>query len=158
MLKDIQLESDNESHALLVLLDGTTRDILRAREIELNQYGLTHVQARVLFLLQNTESGATITDITKMLSRKPHSTSQLLRRMNQNGFVKKVKTPRKRTVKVFITPKGQQSYSRSHMRSLEMIFSVLSDEQRQQLNLSLNEIRNKARVLLGLDYKPPFLE
>jgi hypothetical protein len=38
-----------------------------------------------------------------------------------------------------------------------MIFSVLSEEEKELCNSILKKLLQKAKNLLGIDYKPPFL-
>ncbi len=141
----------------LVLYDATVRDILRVREIELHQYGLTHVQARVFYLLLKMKEPVKISDISVMLSRKPHSTSELISRMEKNGLVKKTRVPPGRTTIVSITEKGRDIWGNLPRKSLEMVFSALNDEERQQIDEYMGRLRGQARDLLGMDHVPPFL-
>lgn len=158
-MSDELMENPSDQNLdLMILLDHTTRNVLRAREIELNQYGLTPVQARVLYILTNIEGGMMLSEITKTLSREPHSVSELIKRMEKNGLVKKVKVPPGRTIKVYITAKGRQVYGRSNRRAIGMVFSKLTEREKRQLGDILNKLRHESRELLGLDHKPPFLE
>ncbi len=141
----------------LILYDATVRDILRVREIELHRYGLTHVQARVFYLLLKNQEPVKISNISVMLSRKPHSTSELISRMEKNGLVKKTKVPPGRTTIVSITEKGREIYGNLSRKSLEMVFSVLNEEERKQVDDHMGRLRAKARDLLGMDHVPPFL-
>jgi len=140
-----------------VLLDQTRDVISKARELELDQYKITRVQATVLFMLMNNNEGVTLTEISKWTLREPHSVSSLINRMEKTGLVKKIKGPEAQKTNVVLTNKGRDLYSRTTQQSISMIFSSLSSEEKIQLTSHLKKLRIKARNLLGIDYKPPFL-
>jgi DNA-binding MarR family transcriptional regulator len=145
----------NTDFELWVLLDQTRFAISRARELELSLFGLTLTQATVLHTLQNRGGAATIIDIAKFTMKQHHSISTLINRMARQGLVKKVKGSDK--IQVVITPKGQEIYGKVTQSSIEMIFSALSLQDKQKFGSYLKQVRSKARNLLGMDYKPPFL-
>ena len=142
---------------LWVLLDQTRDAISRAREMELSQYKITKVQASVLFMLLTQNGKVALSDISKWILREPHSISSLISRMERNGLVKKSKEPGDDRIQVILTEKGQQIYSQITWRSIEMVFSSLSEEEKLSLQFNLKKLRTQARSLMGLDYKPPFL-
>ncbi len=142
---------------LLVLLDATARDALKVRGVELQQYDLSYVQVRLLYLLLKINKAVNVTDVSNMLSRKPHSISELLTGMAASGLIRKTKLPPGRTMKISITRKGRRLYSGVERKSLELLFSVLDEEERKHFDSCLMRIRTRAREMLGLDYIPPFL-
>jgi DNA-binding MarR family transcriptional regulator len=146
----------NTDFELWVLLDQTRFAIFRAREMELAHFGLTLTQAVVLHTLQNRGGTATIIEIAKFTMKQHHSISTLINRMVRQGLVKKSKGPDNK-IQVAITPKGQETYAKATQSSIEMIFSALSREEKQKFGVYLKQVRSKARNLLGMDYKPPFL-
>ena len=138
-----------------------TRDVLlRAREKELRQYGISAEQAWVLFILQAISYRPTPTDIALWMLRKPNTICSLLSRMERKGLVRKTKNSvRKNWVRVELTEKGQQAYYQAtKMKSIHKAMSCLSEEKRKQLNLCLSTLREKQLKKLGLECKPPFLE
>ena len=143
---------------LWVLLDQSRDLVAKARDLELNHFDLTMAQAASLFiLLSNNEGrGLTINEISNWNGREPNSVLNLINRMEKNGLVKKTRDPGEAKAIISITEKGRELYSSATRLSIEMIFSVLSEEEKQQLNSCLKKVRSKARELLGLDYKPPF--
>ncbi len=90
----------------LVLLDATARDALKVRGLELQQYDLSYVQVRLLYLLLKTNKAVNVTDVSNMLSRKPHSISELLTGMAASWLIRKTKLPPGRTMKISITRKA----------------------------------------------------
>ena len=153
----------NQSHLdadldVWVLLDQTRYMLFRARELELRQSGMTTVQAAVFRILQDSPKGVPLQDIPKLIMREPHSVSSLISRMANKGLVEKVRECKGKNIRIVITEKGRQLYRKSLNRtSLRMILSALSPEEQKNLALPLEKLRSRARQLLGMDYKPPFL-
>jgi DNA-binding MarR family transcriptional regulator len=138
--------SADEDFKLLVALHHTTNAIVRAREKELYQYGLTYMQAAVLFTIQTVGDRATPAEIARWLFREAHSVSGLINRMEKAGLVTKVKDlDRKNWVRVAMTEKGEQAYSDAIKReSLHKIMSTLSNEDRKALRRHLKLLRDRA--------------
>lgn len=149
----------DDNFGLWVLFDQTEEVISKARDLELDQFKLTQMQAKVLFMLTNQgdNGGMTLSEISKWLLREPHSVLSLVNRMEKIGLVKRLKKSGDDKVRVFLTDKARALYSQTTRRSISMIFSALSQKDRQQLQSCLKQLRDKARSLLGMDYKPPFL-
>lgn len=148
----------DEEFRLWVLLRQVAHTTLVARDRELNQYGITTIQAAVLHTIQLIGNRATPAEIARRILRERHSVSGLLIRMEKDGLVRKVKDlDRKNLIRVAITEKGQQVYDRSTKRkSIHKIMSSLSEEERQQLRSCLEKLGNKALRELLVNRKPPF--
>ena len=142
---------------LWVLLDQTRDVISKARELELAHYKLSRVQAATLFMLLVVNKELTISEISNWNIREPNSVLSLINRMEKLELVQKIRDPDDDKIKIVATEKGRESYLNASRMSIEMIFSILSDEEKQQLGSSLKKLRSKARDLLGVDFKPPFL-
>lgn len=143
---------------LWVLLRQVAHTTLVARDRELNQYGITTIQAAVLHTIQLIGNKATPAEIARRILRERHSVSGLLIRMEKDGLVRKVKDlDRKNLIRVAITEKGQQAYDQSTKRkSIHKIMSSLSEEERQQQRSCLEKLGNKALRELLVNRKPPF--
>ena len=139
------------------LFNNTNFAISRARESELAKFGLTLEQAILLNTLIKNGGSATLDEIAERTIRQYHSVSTLVKRMTKSGLVKKVKYSDKKKFEVSITDKGYEIYSKIPPNSLEMIFSVLSIQDQESLATILQSLKLRARNLLGLDYKHPFL-
>jgi len=150
------LEND-EDYNLWVLLHQTTDAALRARQKELDQFGISVIEVGVLVVIQAIGEKATPSEISRRIFREPHTVSALLNRMEKKGLLTKTQDlDRKNMVRVSITEKGQQAYHKSTMRkSIRKIMSSLSEEERQQLRSCLEKLRNKAFKELIVEYKPP---
>ena len=78
--------------------------------------------------------------------------------MQRKGLVKKVKKSGDDRAYVTLTDKGKNIYENTVTEySINLIFDILSDEEQKRLTSLLTKLQAKARTLLGLDYKPPFL-
>jgi DNA-binding MarR family transcriptional regulator len=148
----------DEDFKLWGLLGQTADVALRARWKELNRYGISPIEAGVLWVIQAIGEKATPAEITRWLLREPHTVSELLSRMEKEGLVTKTKDlERKNLVRVSITEKGRQAYKQSTKRkSIHKLLSVLSEEERQQMMASLEKLRKRALKELRVEHKPRF--
>ncbi len=143
---------------LIVLIDQVRYMATRARENELRAFGLTLIQAAVLRLLRDTPEGATLQEISGVVTRETNSVSSLISRMQDKGLVKKQRTRQGNGIRVLITEKGKNIYNESVDRTLlTMLLSVLSGEEQRDLHTLLSKLKVKASELLEAQYRPPFL-
>ncbi len=140
-----------------VLLDRTRDTIAKARDMELAHYQLSRVQVAVLHTIMLENRELTIAEIADGNVREHNSVLSLLNRMEKAGLVQKIQDDNFNRIKVRLTEKGRELYASATRLSLEMIFSILSAEEQQQLKSILTKLRTKSRELLGVDYRPPFL-
>ena len=81
----------------------------RAREMELENDGLSTVAAGVLSFVDASKKPVTPSMLSRYLHRQPHTISGLVSRMENQGLVKKVKDlERKNQVHVTLTKKGKR--------------------------------------------------
>lgn len=150
--------SADQDYLLWVSFNMTSDALLKARQKELNQYNISNRHAMALFVIQAIGDKATPAEISRWSFRESHSVSDLLNRMEKEGLVKKVKNlDRKNLVRVTLTEKGRQVYNKSVKReSIHRVMSALSEEERQQLGVYLEKLRDIALKELRIGYKPPF--
>ena len=153
--KVISLLDDLDFH-LWVSLDQTRDLVAKARKVELQRYKLTRVQASVLFILLCENRGVTIAEIADWNIRELHSVLTLINRMEKIGLVQKIRDANDDRTKIVLTEKGRELYLSVPKLSMEMIFSILTNKEKQQLNSILEKVRVQTRKLLGIDYTPPF--
>jgi DNA-binding MarR family transcriptional regulator len=139
------------------LFNNTGFIISRARELELANFGLTLEQGVLLHTLIKLGGSATLNEIATSTVRQYHSVSTLVNRMSRSGLVKKVKYSDKKKFQVSITDKGLNTYGKATCNSLDMIFSVLPRKDQKTFARYLQLLSTRAREVLGLDYKHPFL-
>jgi DNA-binding MarR family transcriptional regulator len=145
----------DEDHDLWMLLTHTRYAIYRAREKELQRYGVSPEQVGVLFIVQALGNRATPSEISRYILRQPHTVSALIERMSEKGLVKKVHDlDKKNLVRVSLTEKGQKIYDSSTKRGpIHKIIGVLSDEERTQFRTLLDKLHLRARKEIGLDHE-----
>jgi DNA-binding MarR family transcriptional regulator len=128
-------------------------------KLELAQYQMSQSQVKVMHLLAQSEEGLTPGQLSESAIRELNSITTLINRMQKKGLVKKVKRNGANRTYVILTDKGMDIYANTVTeRSIMLIFDTLSDEEKSQLTSLLSKLQTKARNLLGLDYKPPFLQ
>jgi DNA-binding MarR family transcriptional regulator len=144
---------------LHALLDSTRETIQKAVKMELAQYQISQSQVKVMHMLAQSEEGLTPGQLSESAIRELNSITTLINRMQKKGLVTKVKKDGDHKTYVVLTDKGLDIYNNTVTeRSITLIFDILSDEEKHQLTALLSKLQTKARNLLGLDYKPPFLQ
>jgi DNA-binding MarR family transcriptional regulator len=145
-------------YELWSLVDQAVFAVSRLREIELDQVGLTLAQSSILSALNMRGGSATLQELEKNGMRQHHSVSTLINRMTEMGLVSKVKGPNDKRYKIAITKEGEELRSKTTYISLEMTFSILSAEEKQQLIDNLVVLLDRSRYLLGMSQSAPFLQ
>jgi DNA-binding MarR family transcriptional regulator len=145
--------SNDEDQDLWLLFTHARYAVFRAREKELQRYGVSPEQVGVLFVVQALGNKATPAAISRHIIRQPHTVSALVDRMSRRGLVKKVKDlDRKNLVRVVMTEKGKKTYDVSTKRGpIHRILGTLGPEEKTQFRSSLEKILAKARKEIGLD-------
>jgi len=148
----------DRDYELWVLFHQACDAMIRARENEVREFGISMMQAAVLFIVKAIDGPATPAEISRWLFREPHTVSGLLDRMEKQGLVRQVKDlERKNMIRVVITGKGEEAYQRSRdLKVIRTILSSLSAKQREALRPYLETLRNKALGELGVKYQLPF--
>ena len=142
----IDRTTEDQDYDLWLLLRRTSHVVLKNRERELGQYGLSAVQMGVLVLVEDLGNKAIPAEIARHLLREPHSVSGLLTRMEAQGLVKKVRDLDKANlVRIALTDQGRQALRQSKKReSIHRVMSVLSEKERRALMSSLKKMRDEA--------------
>jgi DNA-binding MarR family transcriptional regulator len=140
-------------HDLWIFLTHTRYAIYRAREKELQRYGVSPEQVGVLFIVKALENRATPAEISRFIMRQPHTVSALIDRMEEKGFVKKLHDlDKKNLVRVALTEKGERAYDLSTKRGpVHRIMATLTQKEREELRKILEKLHEQARKELGLD-------
>ena len=141
--------SPDEFFMLWVLIAQTKDAILRARERDYSRFGISNERRAVLFIIQNNGGRATPVEIARDLFRELHSVTELLKRMEADGLINRLKGSGRSKVEVEPTEKGLDVFNQSlHNETDKRIFSVLTKEERERLAELLWKLR--ARVLQDL--------
>ena len=152
------MESTDQDYHFWALFRQTRDAMIKARERELEKHGISSIQAAVLFTIQDIGPKATPAEISRRLVREPHSISGLLKRMERQGLIKRIKDlPKRNMVRISLTAKGKELYQYSTRRqSMHDIMAVIADDERGLLWDYLLRLRDKALRLAGIDYEMPF--
>ena len=150
--------SEDQDYKLALLLLQTRDAMQRLREKELSQYDVSTRQSSVLFSIQALGDRARPTELAYRMFREYHTIDVILKRMEKDGLVTKVKDQHgKNSVRIARTVKGKRIYQQSTKReSLHQVMSCLSDIEREQLWTCLEKLRDAAFQGLGMHRKPPF--
>jgi DNA-binding MarR family transcriptional regulator len=146
----------NPTHNLWILLSYTAYALSRQRELELKQVGISIEKHAILHILM-IQDGRNIAGISAVRLRRHNTIFLLVNRMEKQGLVKKVKNPKSKEYRIYITDKGKKLYNAATMKSLDTTFSALSAEDQQKLSQSLKLLLMRSLSLQGFDYKLPFL-
>jgi DNA-binding MarR family transcriptional regulator len=146
----------NKLNNLWILMVHTTDAMRRKRELELAKQGISTEKHAILHALM-IKDGSNIREIAEVRLRNHNTIFTLVNRMEKQGLVKKVKYPKSKEYRIFITDKGRELHYSTPLNSLENIFSALSAEDQQKLSQYLKLLLMRSLTLQGFDYKLPFL-
>jgi DNA-binding MarR family transcriptional regulator len=146
-----QTPAPDEYFALWVLIAQTKDAILRARERDYAQYGISNERRSVLFIVQNNGGRATPVDIARDLFRELHSVTEMLKRMEADGLITRYKGTGRSKVEVGLTEKGLDVFNQSLRNEIDKrIFSVLTKKEHEALASTLFKLRAKVLQDLGI--------
>jgi DNA-binding MarR family transcriptional regulator len=133
---------DNEDLKLLITLHSTTDVLLKLREDELSQLGVTSRQLAVLTAVQGIGHTSTPLKIARWLDRQPHGISTLVDRMVKVGLVTKTNDlDRKNLVRIGLTAKGKEILDQTRDSGrLQNAMSSLTPDEKQQIMKLLNKL------------------
>jgi DNA-binding MarR family transcriptional regulator len=141
----------DEYFILWVMIAQTKDALLKARQRDYARFDISNERRAVLWSIQNNGGQSTPVEIARQLFRELHSVTEMLKRMEQEGLIKRYKGSGKSRVDVRLTGKGLEVFNQSlYNETDKKIFSVLSKKQRERLALYLWKIRNQALKELGI--------
>jgi DNA-binding MarR family transcriptional regulator len=159
-IENIRIMKKNDPEInLYVLLDLTDNIVNSAVELELKHLRMTQPQVRILSSLSREDRSVTLDELANWTLKEFNSVSTLINRMEKKGLVKKIKKDGDLKTYIVLTEKGSDLYHKQVTeRSIHLIFDKLSTEEKKQLDSILKKVRDTTRNILGLDYRPPFLQ
>ena len=137
----------SEGHSIWLLLGLTYSAILKHRERDLKALGISTRRSWILWGFKYIGRPATITDVSQLLNRDHLTTSQLLKRMEKEGLIKRCGDSQKRSpLKLVMTSKGEDILHRSFekMAQIDEIMLSLNQEERGNLKSYLNRLLMEA--------------
>lgn len=149
--------SASEEYELWSLLGQVNDGMLRARDNELRQFGVSAVQVAILYAIKTLGHPPTQSDIARWVVRKPHTVAAALERMERQGLIRQERhAGGKRQVRVEMTDRGEEAFRRQHRqrRVIPAILGSLTREERDLLRTALRKLRDT--TLAELVPRPPF--
>jgi MarR family transcriptional regulator, organic hydroperoxide resistance regulator len=144
---------EDKDYNLWILLTRARNLVFRARELELQRYGLTPEQAIILHIIHNSKEKLTPAEVARLIFRRPHTVSAMLDRMEEKSLINKATDPnRKNMIRIEITEKGDEAYRLTTKRGpIHRIMGTLENEERDRLSHTLDNIITKTSDELGLN-------
>ncbi len=142
----------DENYQLWVLLSQTRSALFKARNNRNKKFVHFNVAAS-LQQIWRYSGQVTMVDLSRRLFLEPNSASEIVKRLEKKGLVRKTKVSGKgNIVKLWITEKGRQ-YCREIAQPdfVRDVISILSKEQQAQLTALLRILYNKALDELDLE-------
>ncbi len=157
---DYELTTSEEDR-LWRLLGLAYNTLMNAIRTELEPFGIQLVRAWALWGLKAMGRPATVAEMAAILDRDHQSTSQLLKRMEKDGLVKRQKGLDKRgTVTISLTPQGDELLGQivANTQIISEVFGCLTKEEREILRMILEKLRTEAltRVAVRSLLPPPY--
>ena len=119
---------------LWVLIAQTKDAILRARERDYARFGISNERRAVLFIIQNNGGRTTPVEIARDLFRELNSVTEMLKRMEKDGLIKREKAAGRSRIEVSLTEKGLDVFRQSlHNETDRRLFSVLTKRRARAL-------------------------
>jgi DNA-binding MarR family transcriptional regulator len=148
---------NDEALDIMLLLRRTVDILVRARQKELLDCGITTANAAVLRILSDLGGSARPMEISLWLFRKRQSVHDLLDRMEKAGLIRKTgDTKRKNGVMVQITDQGRLLNERSSKLTLPAtILSSLSTEEQHNFAGYLEILLKMGEKQMGVHDKMP---
>ncbi len=146
----------SEGQYLFSLLGTTFSAIMNARKKEIEPSGISLTRATVLWVLKAMDRPTTIAEVAQIMGRDHLTTSQLLKRMESEGFIERDRRVRKRgPIALMLTPKGDEAviWTLERNEVIDEIMSCLSQDEQNNLKEYLMKLREKA-VTKGALYSP----
>jgi MarR family transcriptional regulator, organic hydroperoxide resistance regulator len=142
----------DESYNLWLQLFQTRSALFKARQNKVGKY-IHYNMAAALVTIWAFDGKATPAVLSRRLFLEPHTTSELVKRMEQKGLIKKTKDgKRENIIRISITEKGRKLCVYAIQPDfVHSIVDILSDEQKKQLTVILRILYIQALKELGLN-------
>jgi DNA-binding MarR family transcriptional regulator len=131
------------------LLGSANHAIGSIRQQELNKHRIPIRQFQVLRTIQDLGSKATLVEVAKLVEREVHVISRQTVLMEKDGLIRRNKiTPKSNLLKLELTEKGFKMINAGKpSKSIDTIFSFLTEDDRQQMISILNRMIIEAKAM-----------
>ena len=136
----------DKDYELWLLLRHARDSVAKARDYELDEVGLSRIQAGILYVVKTSTKPVTPAEISRWLLREPHTVKVDLDNMEKLGLITRVKDlPRRNLIRVSLTEKGEEAFNKSmEMPVIHRVMGSLSGAERENLRTLLDKLRNQA--------------
>ncbi len=141
-----ELTSKNSILYSRFLIGRARHFFVAVREKELSPYHISPPQAHILNIINNLGNKATLAELAERTDRIINTLSIQMTKLEKAGLVKKIRdTPKSNKLRFELTEKGLYVCKKiKKTRSLTVIMSALTEEERQQLIPLLEKIVKNA--------------
>jgi DNA-binding MarR family transcriptional regulator len=151
VVKSFSGPDTDEFFVLWILLAQAKDALSKARHRELEKFNINKERRAILWSIQNNGGKSTPVEISRLLLKELNSVSEMLKRMEKEGLVKRGKKSGKNSLVVTLTRKGEEVFYQSKRNPADKkILSVLPKNRRERLAADLWAIRNQALHELGI--------
>jgi len=135
----------NSDLKLWTLVGDVHHKMFWLRQKELSPLGITASQLRILRVIECLGLKASIAELAKTVNRKVDVISRQTMILEKDGFIKRTKyRPKSRLFKISLTGKSIELLKiAKSSNGMKEVLSVLTMEERQQLELSLSRLSTK---------------
>ena len=149
---------DDRDYRLWILLRHTFDMVFRARNKELEEFDITSRQAYLLHGIKVYGDSATIANLSKWMSRRPHTVGNMLITMEKEQLIEKTKLrSNKQSAICSLTEKGEQAFIKStELESIHEVMSIFSEDDLQTMEKILRKLKDKAESQLIDDFSSTF--
>lgn len=154
---DLNSLTDEKCYRLWSLMLQTSHLMSRSREKDLRPFGLRRMEAAILQVLILIDHAPTISELSRMIIREPHTVGSLVYRMERKGLLKiKNDSKRKNLKRLIVTEKSKDLAIKTiAIPSIRRIMTCLSDEDQTKFRQYLRTIRAKAIDDMGMSHRYP---
>ena len=131
-----------DADKLWILLGKTHHKRMLVRQRELSPYNITTRELRLLSIIHELGSKATLSTIAEKVERAGSVISNQTMDMEKYGLIKRIKdNPRSRILRMELTKKGLDAIKLNRKtKAMEEIMSVLNEKEQHQLQTLLDKI------------------
>jgi DNA-binding MarR family transcriptional regulator len=128
-----------------ILIGDLHHKMFWLRQKELSEYGVTARQLHILEVIESLGSKATISTVAKAVNRKIDVISRQTVMLEKDGLIERTKyRPKSRLLIFKLTEKSFELLKiAKHSKVMNEVLSILTWEERQQLDLILNRLSSK---------------
>jgi len=133
--------------SLWSIMDKTNHELLLIRQRELRPHNIGSQQLNVLRAIKNLGSQATVPTIAEKIDGHICAVSRQVVVLEKDGLVKRIQdTPKSRLLRIVLTTKGLEMIKiPNESRTIDSIFSILNEEERQQMYLALTKVFSRSK-------------